>query len=131
LKECDVSIYRITLDVKSSMLTTVMELVDGDPDITLVHVTNAADPALPPAPLPPQTNGSRYVGGKRNKTVRGDALVEEVLRSGPATMEEIRQAFVHHEFAAASAGAYVSKMLRDGRITNKPHGRYAWVKHEA
>ena len=88
---------------------TLLSTIDGDSNIRLVAVTNAADPALPPAPLPParppkETNGvatpsqqpsSRYANGRRLKSIRGCDLVVETLRCGPATMEELKHTFEH------------------------------------
>jgi hypothetical protein len=120
--------YRVILDVKSSLLSTVLEVVDNSVDIHLVSVHDAADPALPPAPLPPEqkVNGSRYANGVRKKAVSGDSIIEGVLQSGPATLAELRQAFAHNGYAPTSAPSYVSKLLKTKRIVRGPHGRFNW-----
>jgi hypothetical protein len=135
-------IYRVTLDVRGPTLPTLLSTIDGDSSIRLVAVTNAADPALPPAPLPParppkETNGvatpsqqpsSRYANGRRLKSIRGCDLVVETLRCGPATMEELKHTFEHREFSPMSAPSYVSRMLREGTIVRSQHGRYSLSK---
>jgi hypothetical protein len=122
------TVYRVILDVKSSLLSTVLEVVDNSDGIHLVSVHDASDPALPPAPLPPEPklNGSRYANGVKKKAVSGDRIIEDVLKSGPATLDEIKQAFVHAGYARTSTSNYVSKLLKTKRIVRGTGGRFNW-----
>jgi hypothetical protein len=138
--------YRVLLHVASPTLPTLISLIDDHQDIRLVQVSDLADceplppflasptPPLvvharkigspPPLPVVEVAPTSRFVGGKRFKGISGKELVEEVLRSGPADMPELRRAFSNRNFAAASAAPYVSRMLRDGLIRRAAHGRF-------
>jgi hypothetical protein len=118
--------YRVLLHVTGSMLPTLLSLIE-DHDIRLVQVSDLADAEpLPPSPPPaPRVATSRFVGGKRDKGIDGKTLVVQVLQSGPADLAELKRAFSHRNFAAASVAAYVSRMLRDGLIRRAAHGRYA------
>jgi hypothetical protein len=122
------TVYRITIDVASRMLSTVLAVVDDNVDIHLVSVTDAADPGLPPSPLPPEpkVNGSRYANGVKKKAVSGESIIEGVLRSGPATLDEIRSAFEHAGYARTSAPSYVHRMLKAKRIVRGTGGRFSW-----
>jgi hypothetical protein len=124
--------YRVTLQVSSSMLSTLLSIVEDNRDIALMSVSSASDPApLPPSPPPPvrtlqnEAPRTRFIDGKNNKRMRADELIAETLRSGPASLEDLRHVFVNADFAAASAAPTVSRMLRNGRIHRGLHGRYA------
>jgi hypothetical protein len=137
--------YRLTLFVRSDQLSTLLDLLENADGVQIGgDITDAADIApLPPTPPPrlslpvrdvvaalqseaPKTTAStsRYANGKRAKGITGEDLVREVLRSGPANLDEIRRAFVHRGFAVTSAGVCVSKMLREDRIRHGMHGRF-------
>jgi hypothetical protein len=120
--------YRIVYDVESSKtLTTIMGLLGEVPGVKLVTVHDAANPALPPSPLPPSNAGSRYVSGRKVKSVKGNDLIVDLLQNGPADLDEIKRTFVNNEYAAASAASYISRLLKDGKIERRQHGRFALV----
>jgi hypothetical protein len=126
-------IYRVVLDCESKLLSTILAVIDGNSEIRLVTVTDASAPSLPPAPLPPQPPAQtqpralRYAGGKRIKAVRGEDVIEGVLRASPADMPELKRALLNHSYAATSAPAFVSRLLKAGRIKRGLHGRFALV----
>jgi hypothetical protein len=126
------TIYRVTLDVESKMLPTILTSIDGNHEIKLIAVTDASAPSLPPALLPPQPPAQaerkasrRFAGGKRIKAVRGEDVIMNVLSSSPASMDELRRAFQHHEYSPNSVPSYVSRMIKAGRIKRALHGRFA------
>jgi hypothetical protein len=128
--------YRVILHVSSSELSTLLQTIDSTAGIRLVGVSDTADPMpLPPSPPPPphvpapepkptDVTPRRYVDGKRDKGIKGDELVLEVLRSGPASMGELKRAFVNRAFAAGSTGTYVSRLMKAKQIGRTSHGRY-------
>jgi hypothetical protein len=138
--------FRITVYIRSDQLSTVLGLLDGADGVQLVgSITDAADVApLPPAPPPavrplllPEAPkvavevtptvakpASRFVNGKKDKGISGEALVEAVLRSGPADLDELRHTFEHRGFAVSSAAPTVSRMLKAGRIRRGMHNRF-------
>ena len=140
--------YRMTLFVRGDQLSTLLALLEGADGVQIGgDITDAADPTpLPPTPPLPRPSrptlpavevveekpatltGSRYVNGRRSKGIASDDLIIETLRSGPATLDELKRAFTHHGFAATSAGVVVSKMLRDGRIQRGMRGRLHLMK---
>jgi hypothetical protein len=125
-------IYRVVIDCESKLLSTILSLIDGNPEIRLVTVTDASAPSLPPAPLPPQPAKKelrvwRYVGGKKDKGVRGEDVIANVLRSGPADMAELRRVFANHNYSPTSAPSYVSRLIKQGKIKRGLHGRFALV----
>ena len=124
--------YRVILHVTSATLPTLLGTIDNAGGIRLVSVSDTEDrEPLPPSPPPPARApepidvAPHFVGGKRDKGIKGDELVLEVLRSGPASMEELRRAFVNRTFAPGSTGQYVSRLLKTQQIERRPNGRYA------
>jgi hypothetical protein len=124
--------YRVILHVTSATLPTLLGTIDNAGGIRLVSVSDTEDrEPLPPSPPPPARApepidvAPRFVGGKRDKGIKGDELVLEVLRSGPASMEELKRAFVNRAFAPGSTGAYLSKLMKAKQIERRPNGRYA------
>jgi hypothetical protein len=126
------------LHVTSQALTSLLPLVTGDQakaeGVTYFAANPLSDPEpLPPSPPPPARAPApapteparRFVGGKRDKGIRGDALVLETLRSGAADMSELKHTFEHRKFAAASVPQYVSKLLKSKQIERRPNGRFA------
>jgi hypothetical protein len=123
------SVYRVIIDIKSAMLSTVLELIDNSDGIHLDSVHDAADPGLPPAPLPPEpkvNGGLRYANGWKQKGISGVSIIEGVLRSGPATLDELKSAFVNAGYARTSTGNYVNRLLKANRIVRGTHGRFNW-----
>jgi hypothetical protein len=137
--------YRVLLHVGNKMLPTFIGLVDDHVDIRIVQITDIDDgEPLPPHVAPPSpivvharetgspqpssvaevAPSSRYIGGVRFKGISGKELVTEILRSGPADLDELRRAFTHRNFAAASAAPTLSTMMRDGLVCRVSHGRY-------
>ena len=87
---------------------------------------------LPPSPPPPARApepidvAPRFVGGKRDKGIKGDQLVLEVLRLGPGehgggSGERLLTALSR----SGSTGQYVSRLLKTQQIERRPNGRYA------
>jgi hypothetical protein len=130
--------YRMILAINSRMLSMLVDLLEGNPDIKLLGVTDFADPTpLPPAPPAPvrtleiealtpatATPASRYVGGRRVKSIGGQQLIEEVLRSGTADLPELKRAFTNAGFAPSSASPTLSRMIRDGFVERGLHARF-------
>ena len=120
------STYRVTFHVASSKLTTLLDTVKNTDGIRLANVTDLADPeplpkVPPPARAPAPIEASRVVVGTR---VTGDQVALEVLRSGPATLAEVKRAFVNRNFAPATAANYLSRLVKTGHIRREGSGRY-------
>jgi hypothetical protein len=129
-------VYRIVLACDGSKLSTLLDLIEGEEGIRLVNVSDFADPAplppsppppIPPAPRSPPVSTSRFAGGVKNKGISGDALVLETLRSGPASLADLKRVFTNSKYAPSSTGTYVARLLKDGKIVRRGTGIYALI----
>lgn len=62
-----------------------------------------------------------YVGGVKNKGIKGSDLV---LQSLPATAQQLTDIFVKNGFAIQSSGATVSKLMSSGKVKRDENGKY-------
>lgn len=112
--------YKVTLRVPVKMLSTIMEVLDGEgvlisavPDEG-VEVANGA-----------KVRKNRYFGGRRSKGISGEELALQCLKDGPQTEEAITPTFQSHGFAVNSVSAVLSKARRDNLVSRLTDGRWA------
>lgn len=60
--------------------------------------------------------GSRYVGGRRDKGIRGRDLVIQTLATGPANHKQLKVAFRDHGFADTSLDSVLSELRQAGAV---------------
>lgn len=67
----------------------------------------------------------RYTNGTRNKGMRGDDLILDILKDGPRTIKQIETAFKENGFAANSASPCLSRAKAMGKITRFTNGSWS------
>lgn len=116
--------YRITCDVPTSGLTTVMQVLEGAGTIVEVRQAPAAtsEPGKPPRQM-------KYAGGKKNKGISSQDLVVELCsqKKRAVTREELTATFVARGFSANSVSPAVSQLTAAKRIAVDDRGRVTLV----
>lgn len=109
--------FDIRIRVPAKHLTTVLEVITGTADILEMKQIEAE--ALE-AEKPKRVTS--YVGGVRNKGIKGSDLILESLAKGPMSGDALGAIFVSRGFAAGSWKPTMSLLIRAGQVIKNGRG---------
>lgn len=115
------SMYELHLQVPTKLLTTILELIEGEGILVKMAVLPADEKRKPRKPR-------HYANGARLKGIDGRQLILKTLSSGPKSLTDVMSAFVTHGFAPSSASSRLSQLRAKGEITRLADQKYALAK---
>lgn len=119
--------YRLVLQVTDKALPKVLEeaLTNG---AKLLSMTPTADSDVEGKSDAMRTRNFSYVEGKRNKGIKGEDLIFEVLDlKGVAIPADFKSAFVKRGFASESYAGTLSKLVTEKKVRSLGESRYCRV----
>jgi hypothetical protein len=106
--------YRITFRVSQNHLQTIFGALANEKNIALESVEPIKSDASP--------SPRQYHGGQRFKGIKGHDLIMELVKKGPATRDQIAQAFSDRGFAVSSFSAAISTAIHKNLIVVSGNG---------
>lgn len=111
-----ITVFRITCNVLSANLATVIGALEDAAQIVEVRALEEPAPAKPPK--------FRYVNGKKNKGISGRDLLLEILSKykRPVSRDALSREFVSRGFAANSLSPTISALVHEGEVDRAKNG---------
>jgi hypothetical protein len=102
-------LFDMHLRVPHDRMSTIIDALSGACEVIKIEQFVQTETA--------QSNGNHhYANGIRNKGVRGDNLLLELLKDGPRTKAQLAVSFAQRGFAKTSISPVVSKAVQTNKV---------------
>lgn len=112
--------YTVALTVDPKALPILLGVIEGYKGIVLVGMTLNGEAKA----AAESVNRKGYVGGKRDKGIRGDDLLVELLSNGKMKLSVIQRQFASRGFALTSASPILSKLIAAKKVMRVGSSEY-------
>jgi len=124
-------VYVVTLHVTETNLGTVLSALAGSSTlVSVVPAQETAKEASSGSSAGPRI-GPYYVGGKRNKGIKGEDLILETMSKADRVYDavELANVFVQRGFARTSVYPQLSMLAKAGKVRSLGNGKFCLPGH--